>query len=347
MGIATLHLTRKGEFQMKRGGRGYRLLINLLAIGLLVLAGGEALGASDTAIAVGAHGHVYVANLLDGGIEVFTNSGVRVGGWRARGMAEGWLFTMTGIAIGNDGRVYVINWERVQVFSPDGKHLREWRLPRDIAGGDIGIGKDGSVYVINAFVWISIKSTYGILMMKFGPDGRLHRRIAQPVRLLQKEAIPADIAIGPAEEVYVLMDEGSRHLPHLHMFSPSGRYIGEWGGWKKERPNMPSDLAVDTKGNVYVVDSPHVFKFDPTGRVKKLGPFFVQRPPGFELESIALASTGEMYVLCSPSADDASPAILRLSPDGRVLAHWTVNAPASSTTTPPARPGLNTPTGRE
>ena len=92
------------------------------------------------------------------------------------------------------------------------------------------------------------------------------------------------------------------------------------GGDDANTPRMPSGVAVDDQGDVYVVDTSgsRIEKLSPSGRLLttfgQLGPdaASLRRPRG-----IALDSQGDLYI-----ADTANHRIQRFSPRGEPLGPW-------------------------
>jgi DNA-binding beta-propeller fold protein YncE len=71
-------------------------------------------------VAIDRSGYLYAANDTNQRIDVFAPSGRRVLSWGSKGSAPGQLVDPTGIAIGKDGSVYVVDNgnARVEKFSP-------------------------------------------------------------------------------------------------------------------------------------------------------------------------------------------------------------------------------------
>lgn len=108
--------------------------------------------ARPTDVAFAANGDVYVADGYDHArVARFSKDGRFLDDFGEHGFGKGQLDTPHGIAIDETGRIYVADREnaRIQVFSPDGAYVTEWK------GGALGrpwairFGADGYFYVVD------------------------------------------------------------------------------------------------------------------------------------------------------------------------------------------------------
>ncbi len=150
------------------------------------------------------------------------------------------------------GNFYVADYgenDRIQVFSPEGKWLRQWGghgyepgqflRPRALA-----IDDNDHIYVADSGAnRIQVFDTRGKLLRAWGTRG------SAPGEL----NFPYDVAIGPDGSVYVC--EYSNH--RVQKFRPDGTSLGVWGesGRGPGQLYNPWALAVDSRGDVSVVDS--------------------------------------------------------------------------------------------
>ena len=103
----------------------------------------------------------------DGRIQVFTETGSYLTHWGSYGQGPGQFRHIYGVAVGDDGVVYVSDSEnsRIQMFSSSGAYLGEWGAPGSANGqfkyvNGIALDPAGNVYAADA---------EGYRIQKFGP----------------------------------------------------------------------------------------------------------------------------------------------------------------------------------
>ena len=200
----------------------------------------------------------------------------------------------TDVAIGNDGRIYIVDGgnHRVVAFDRDGKYLfsigkrgrakGEFRWP-------LGITTDK-----NGVVYVADKSNKRI--QKFDPDGNF---ISSFIVRFRKGGVgtPIDIAISEKTGL-IFVTERERH--HVMVFDGDGTPLGDWG---KEGVNLnefryPATVAT-FDGLLYVVDSLNtvVKIFDERGQFEfQLGEWGVLPGQFFRPKGIAVDDRGWAYV---------------------------------------------------
>lgn len=158
----------------------------------------------------------------------------------------------TDVVVDRAGNFYVGDYgdnDRVQVFSPEGKWLRQWGghgyapgqflKPRALA-----IDDQDRIYVADSCNHrIQVFDTQGKLLKTWGTRGSAPGELSYPY----------DLAIGPDGALYVC--EYGNH--RVQKFSLDGRPLGVWGGPGRGPGELynPFALAVDHTGAVSVIDS--------------------------------------------------------------------------------------------
>jgi uncharacterized protein (TIGR03663 family) len=218
-------------------------------------------------VAVGAEGNVYVADTWNHRVQKFDAEGnflLQWGGYRATGGAavgeEGFFWGPRDIAVDAAGNVYVTDTgnKRVQVFDPDGQFLAQWGgfgLEDGQMDEPVGIAIDeaGSVYLAD---------TWNQRVQKFDQD--FNFVTDWPVNGWYGQSVVNKPYLAAAEDrVYVTDPEGYRVL----VFDQDGEFVAAFGeyGFDNKTFALPTGVAVDGEGNVYVTDSANhrVMKFGP------------------------------------------------------------------------------------
>ena len=229
-------------------------------------------------IAVNAEGHVYVADTYNYRIQVFANDGTFLRSWGSKGTAPGQFHDPKalggngpgpeGIAVDRNGVVYVTDpWNgRVQVFTSDGRYLREWwhlakpcgqfNTPEAIAlcrrgylnaPAGIAVDRNGSVLVVNEGLTSPL---HGFFVQKFTPQEDFVRMWGTDGSGPGQFASPAAVAAGQDGDVYVA-DRGNNRV---QTFSADGRFLRQWGAIGNGRLRQPTAIAADEAGRVYVAE---------------------------------------------------------------------------------------------
>lgn len=180
--------------------------------------------------------------------------------WDGSGGAGGAFVNPYGIAADGLGNVYIADYgnNQVQVYTGTGTHLTHWGGVNRPIGVAIGraLGRMvvaeyiGNTVKVRATDTGAVQFTVGTGTPGSGPGD------------LQG---PGDVAFDRFGNVYVT-DNGNNRVQR---FSPSGSWMGEWGGLGAEpgRLSNPWGIAVDSAGFVYVCDfgNNRIQKFTSTG----------------------------------------------------------------------------------
>jgi DNA-binding beta-propeller fold protein YncE len=158
----------------------------------------------------------------------------------------------TDVVIDKAGNFYVAEYgenDRIQVFSPEGKWLRQWgghgyepgemMKPRALA-----IDENDRLFVADSCNHrIQVFDTQGKVLNSWGTRGDAPGQMRYPY----------DLAIGPDHCLYVCEYGNDR----VQKFDLNGKSLGTWGtsGRGPGQLYNPYALAIDSQGNVSVVDS--------------------------------------------------------------------------------------------
>lgn len=216
--------------------------------------GGQPLG-RPWHLAFDASGNVYVADLAEGRVYVFSPSGGCVTSWSCPALPP-LDFGPAGIAVGNDGRVYVTTPYPngpppfyVTVYSQSGAYLGPLTTIGSEPGQtgqafDIATDSNGHVYVMD---WsnfrVDVLTGAGEPVTQWGSDGSGPGQFKGPLA----------VAIGPDGLVYTTDDINQR----IQVFTASGAFVRQWGSYGPDQGQIagPWGIAVDPAGHVYLADA--------------------------------------------------------------------------------------------
>ena len=222
-------------------------------------------------VSVALDGSVFVADTWNHRVQHIAADGGYLNGWGTQGNTDGQatsdpgvFFGPRGIAVDKDGRVLVSDTgnKRVQIFDGTGKFISQFGgsgLQPGQLDEPVGISTDAQADIAVADTWNGRVQTFnaqGDSIASWEITGWLDKdKVGKPY-----------LAMAQNGDVYVADQTGLRIL----VFSREGRYLGSFGQYgnatDKNGFGMPSGIAVDKDGNIYVVDSAY-------GRVLKYPPF--------------------------------------------------------------------------
>jgi sugar lactone lactonase YvrE len=200
---------------------------------------------------------VFVVDSKLGTVQKFDSIGNLITKWGSVGKEKGQFTKPTGIAVSKDGIVYVADTEnhRVQKFTLDGKYISEFYLgdskySKDLPV-DIAIDKDGNIYVSDPYLnKISKYDSDENLIKKFGPNVGGYPMTPYGISTdLQGNVYAAD---GSRDRILYLSKDGAT----ITIFGSTGIGNGQF--------KVPLDVAMDSQGHLFVVDSNghRIQKFD-------------------------------------------------------------------------------------
>jgi DNA-binding beta-propeller fold protein YncE len=169
-----------------------------------------------------------------------------------QGSTPGRFGYATDVVIDTQGNFYVAEYsdfDRIQVFSPEGRFLRQWgghgyELGQFLRPRAMAIDSDDLLYVADSCNHrIQVFDTAGRLLHYWGRRGVAAGEMS----------FPYDIALAPDQTLYVCEYGNSR----VQRFTRAGESLGVWGGPGRASGMLdgPYALAVDSQGAVHVIDS--------------------------------------------------------------------------------------------
>ncbi len=199
-----------------------------------------------------------------------------------------------GVATDVEGNVYTAEWwwytKRIQKFDPSGKFLMkfetEWYT-------NIAVDNRGYIY------------TAGLNNVhKFDPSGNSVTKFTTGDTEYGSTWYINGITVDELGNIYVAEALDYGRDGRVQKFDSSGNFLMKFGSkWIDSRDSLdgqflkPNGIALDTSGNIYVVDKEigRVQKFDPSGNfLMKFGHRYDYFP---DIESIALDTSGNIYIV--------------------------------------------------
>jgi tripartite motif-containing protein 71 len=192
-------------------------------------------------------------------VQKFSSTGMSLARWGTFGSGPGQFNSPAGIAIDQQGDIYVadIGNHRVQKLSSEGQPLAQWHTVGSGTGESTEIGYDlaldasGNVYVSEPHPFSSGNDR----VQKFSPSGKLLETLggtgAAPGQLNQ----PTGLAVDSKGDVFIVDSANNR----VEEFSPTGQYLAKWNG-PDDTFKFVSKIALDAHGNMYVSVGSQVLK---------------------------------------------------------------------------------------
>jgi DNA-binding beta-propeller fold protein YncE len=216
--------------------------------------GGVGLG-WPAGIATDNYGHVFVAYAGPDRVEEYDSSGTLI---RRIGTSGGYgqLSGAFGVAVDGAGKLYVANqtqypaYRRVNVYSSSGSFLGDFGIGR--FGDPLGVAAGGDdVYVADAQLnHVYVSDIAGGFDGTFGLAGYGPGHFYGPEGMAVRDGL-----------VYVTDSQNNR----VEIFDQSGHFLTEFGSSGTGNVGLPTAVAVDGQGDIYVVDNN-------SGRVEVFGP---------------------------------------------------------------------------
>lgn len=209
-------------------------------------------------VAFGPDGTAWVTDAVLHRVQGFGPDGTLRAVWGRKGSEPGQLLRPTGVAVSADGLVHVVDSgnARVQVFDAAGRYVGGWGGPGSEDGrfgirerfdppGPIGIaiGPDGTVHVADPL---------NHRVQSFSPAGR-HLASLSAAGEAGAFRYPFGVALSPDGDTLYVADSGNGRVLALGL-DGGMRSVVATRGDAAASLRVPSDVATDADGNVWVVD---------------------------------------------------------------------------------------------
>jgi sugar lactone lactonase YvrE len=288
----------------------------LLATMSLTIPGSPGAGQA-VSLGIDAAGNLYVVGPQPAAIQRYTAQGGYLGTFGTSGGS--FIGSHAALALDNTGNVYAIDaTDRTQSasslrkLSPSGALLGKWGNSL-VFGGRMRQDEAGNIYYIDQTQ---------PRVVKVNPAGQQIASIGTAGQADGQFSVLTSFAVDLHGYVYGL--EGNTFPPRVQKFDPQGRFISKiLLPNPQTNPNgyMPSDLAVDAGGNLYVLDYwSAVRKYNPQGQLLQMigaggsgsgpslpGQFYAPR-------NVVLDYRGNIYV-----SDGAGSRVQKFGPNGQVV----------------------------
>ena len=187
---------------------------------------------------------------------------------------------------------------------PPLEFLGEWGTPGDGPGQlfeptDVAVDSVGNVH---------LPDKGSRFIHKFSPMGTPLLSF-QNVSLLE----PSCIALDRGDALYIC--DSKRKA--VYVFFPTGDFLRVLRGLGREPGAVPSDVAVDADGTVFVAAGTGIVRFAPRGRLGHAWGHNGATPGASRAENIQVSSDGSVYVL-----DAEKVRVQRFSSQGEFLDEW-------------------------
>jgi DNA-binding beta-propeller fold protein YncE len=183
----------------------------------------------------------------------------RIFGQQGRGDGE-FVFPRA-LALDGRGHIYVVDKSgRIQKFTTDGAFVLKWELPQYDAGKPDGMCCDAEGNLL-------VADTHYFQVLKYSPEGRLLQHWGTYGDAPGQFCYVTGVATAPDETIFV-SEYGLKD--RVQRFRPDGKFVEQFGS-SGEGPGQfqrPMNIAVDSRGEVYVADAVNhrIQVFSPTGQ---------------------------------------------------------------------------------
>ncbi len=303
------------------------------------------------AVAVDKQENVYVANIYGDCIYKYSSDGKDlITKWGTQGNGDGEFIQPTGLAIDNDGNVYVSDRgnSRIQKFTPDGVFISKWNVE---GLGDYDYDKPNVLLMFTTGIATDVNNNVYVSDLK---NQRVNKYSSNGAFIGTFAEIdsPHDIAIDINGDVFIA--ESARWLKKFNSsgemihsiniayqargidisngylytvdcsyngvqkFSSDLNVLDVWGVSGQITFDSPKGIVTDKEENIYVVDNFYVKKFDADGAfIEQWGGYGSENGKFYYPYGIAIDNIEKFYI-----ADTSNHRIQKIASDGTFIAKW-------------------------
>lgn len=210
---------------------------------------------SPIGIAIDRHDAVYVTDLNNARLQIFTADGAHRGGFDLPwDVPERRSTQAAGIAVDDDGRLYLafVLQSKIRVYTKEGRLLREWGEKGSGEGafdqpGGIALAPDGTILVADQCNHrVQVFTRDGRFLRAWGGYGDAPGRFGAPSPIGSRFGGPHFVAVDRRGRVYTT--EGVRG--RVQQFDARGRFLRAWGD-KGDQPGGFGALQTGFSGGTF------------------------------------------------------------------------------------------------
>ncbi len=241
--------------------------------------------------------------------------------WGGHGVTNGKFYRPRAMTLGPDDELYIVDMTgRIQVFTPQGEFIRDWRTPTIAQGKPSGLAFDQEGRLM-------VADTHYFRVLFYTPEGQL----------LEDRTIGGVNGHGPGEFNFVTHARqdslGNYYVAEygeydrVQKFSPQREFICQWGGHGEEVGQFirPQKMAIDEQNHIWVTDACNhrIQVFDASGDQPQLVKVWGRQ--GRQLGDLcypydlALDGQGHVYV-----CEFGNHRVQKLTLDGQPVGSWGV-----------------------
>ena len=234
--------------------------------------------------------------------------------WGRHGIGKGRFQKPRAIAIDENDHLYIVDKQaRIQVFTTDGEHLREWRTPRCETGKPTGLSIDRQGRLL-------VADTHYYRVLIYSPEGEPLQTIggtlgSEPGQFEYVTDVVQD------SQGYLYISQYGEH-PLIQKYTPEGQFVLRWGGHGPApgQFSRPQSLAVDEQDRIWVADAGNhrIQVFDTEGKLLRMWGAYGSQPGQLNIPyGLAFGPDGNLYV-----CEYANHRVQKFTRQGQSLGCW-------------------------